>query len=550
MMVQDVREEDMAGIEAANLRTLSPALRAEYLRRGWWDDRTLGYTLLDWLSRHPQFEYGFYSPRGQEVTTFGAVRDQSLRLMEGLRRRGIGAGDVVCVYVPNSLPGALAFHAVPSLGAVLVPVAPFYGAKELRFILQRSKARILITAEAPAGGRLDTIAAMRRDLPDLEDVYVIGDAIPSGMRDYRELLGEAAMAALPKVDPDSVAAIAFTSGTTSDPKGVVHTHRSLLCETWLHMDATPTQKRPLLVGGPIAHVTGMLVGIFLQPCRHKPVHVMDGWDVPTVLRLMREHDWTAGAGAPVFMNAILHHPQTRDEDTARLENFAMGGSPVLESFIRLAESKGSFIVRCYGSTEHPTVTMGRLDDPDEKRRNTDGRVLEGAEIRVVDEEGHDLPAGEAGELISRGPDLMAGYIDPAMNAEHFTPDGWFRTGDIGTIDAEGYFTVTDRKKDIIIRNSVKISAMEVENCLLQLPGVTEVAVIGIPDARTGERTHAVVKLREGATPPTLDQMQSHLERVGLAKQKWPEGIEPIAEFPRTASGKIRKVDLRKQYAKG
>jgi acyl-CoA synthetase len=537
----------MAAIQAAAYRTISPDLRQDYLRRGYWDDRTLGHSLLEWLARAPDFAYGFYSPRGQQVTTFGAVHDLSLRLMEGLRRRGIGAGDVVCVYVPNSLEGALAFHAVPSLGAVLVPVAPFYGAKELRFILQRSRARILITAEAPAGGRLEAIAALRRDLPDLEDVYVIGDAMPAGMRNYRDLTGEAPIASLPRVDPDSVAAIAFTSGTTSDPKGVVHTHRSLLCETWLHMDATPPQRRPLLVGGPIAHVTGMLVGVFLQPCRRKPVHIMDGWDVPTVLRLMREHDFTAGAGAPVFMNSILHHPDAREEDFARLENTAMGGSPVLESFIRYAESKGSTIVRCYGSTEHPTVTMGTLDDSDDKRRNTDGRVLPGAEIRVVDEDGRDLPAGEAGELITRGPDLMAGYIDPKMNEEHFTADGWFRTGDIGTIDAEGYFTVTDRKKDIIIRNNVKISAMEVENCLLQLPGVVEVAVIGVPDARTGERTHAVVRLKAGETPPTLDAMQALLGRIGLAKQKWPEGIEAVADFPRTASGKIRKVDLRKLY---
>src|SRR6185369_9718858 len=301
----------MLQIDPWNLRTFSPELRRRYLKEGLWTDDPLGHSLLEWLGRNPELPYCFWSAKWSQQSTFGQVREQSLRLMTGLTRRGIGKGDVVCMYVPNSIEGALGFNAVTSLGAILVPVAPFYGTKELRFILGRSRARILITAEAPTGGRLETIAHMRRELPDLEDVYVITEeaaSVPSGMRNYRELVDHPPVAALPKVDPDSVCAIAFTSGTTADPKGVVHTHRSLVTENRLHMDAMPRQKRGVLVGGPISHITGMLIGVFLQPYRGKPVHIMDGWDVPTVLRVMREHDLCTGQGATVFMNSIFNHP--------------------------------------------------------------------------------------------------------------------------------------------------------------------------------------------------------------------------------------------------
>ncbi|HXC41311.1 MAG TPA: AMP-binding protein [Burkholderiales bacterium] len=539
----------MLQIDPWNLRTFSPELRRRYLKEGLWTDDPLGHSLLEWLGRNPELPYCFWSAKWSQQSTFGQVREQSLRLMTGLTRRGIGKGDVVCMYVPNSIEGALGFNAVTSLGAILVPVAPFYGTKELRFILGRSRARILITAEAPTGGRLETIAHMRRELPDLEDVYVITEeaaSVPSGMRNYRELVDHPPVAALPKVDPDSVCAIAFTSGTTADPKGVVHTHRSLVTENRLHMDAMPRQKRGVLVGGPISHITGMLIGVFLQPYRGKPVHIMDGWDVPTVLRVMREHDLCTGQGATVFMNSIFNHPDAGPEDIARLEDVAMGGSTIPIPFVELCESKGIKVARCYGSTEHPSITGGMLTDPLLKRQRTDGRALPGVEIRVVDEDGKDLPRGAAGELISRGPDLFAGYIDPAMNRDQFSGDGWFHTGDIGVIDEEGFFTVTDRKKDIIVRNGVKVSALEVENCLLQMPGLIEAAVVAGPSERTGEYGHAYVRVKPGATAPSLEEVRKHFERVDLARQKWPEVIEVIDEFPRTPSGKVRKIDLRNQ----
>jgi acyl-CoA synthetase len=534
----------MISIDPWNLRAMPKELRQRYLEQGLWDERSLGHTLLGWLEAKPKLPFRIWSTTRPQESSYGEVSTLARRLATGLQQRGIRSGDAVCIYVPNSVEGALGFYAVPTIGAVLVPVAPFYGMKELRFILERSGARILITAESAAGGRLEGIAAMRRELPKLEDVYVIGDKLPAGMRPYAELLAAEPLAQLPAVDPDSVAAVAFTSGTTSDPKGVVHTHRSLVSEVRLHMDTAPRQKRPLLVGGPISHITGMLIGIMLQPYRGVPVHIIEGWDVPLVLRAMREAGLTAGAGATVFLNSIFNHPDTRPEDIARLEDVPMGGSTIPIPFAEMCEANGIKIMRFYGSTEHPSVTGVPADASREKRHQTDGRALPGVEIRVVDEDGNTLPANTPGELVTRGPDLFAGYIDPAMNAELFDPQGWFHTGDIGVIDQDGYFTVTDRKKDIIIRNGVKVSALEVENCLLQMPALMEVAVVAAPDARTGEHGHAILRVKPGATVPTLDEIRAHLGRIDLARQKWPESIEVVDEFPRTASGKVKKFELR------
>jgi acyl-CoA synthetase len=534
----------MLTLDPLQLRANPAELRARYLRERWWDEGTLGRTLLGGLAARPELAFRIWSPLRPQQSTFGAVHGEALRLAEGLRRRGIRKGDVVCVYVPNSIEGALGFYAIPTLGAIVVPVAPFYGMKELRYILERSKARLLVTAEAPGGGRLEGIAAMRGALPELEDVYVIGSAPPAGMRRFEELVADGPLAELPAVDPDAICAIAFTSGTTSDPKGVVHTHRSMCAELRMHMAMLPRTRRPLLVGGPISHITGMLLGVMHYPLRQMPVHIADGWDVPLVLKAMLECDLTAGAGATVFLNSIINHPDATPAHLEKLEDVPMGGSMIPVPFAEDCERRGIRIMRIYGSTEHPTATACPLDAPREKRHRTDGKALPGVELRIVDEDGRDCPPGTPGELLTRGPDLFAGYIDAAMNAELFSGDGWFHTGDVGTLDEDGYFTVTDRKKDIIIRNAVKVSAVEVENCLLKMPALMEVAVVAAPDARTGEHAHAFLRVKPGATPPDLDAIRAHLAAIDLAKQKWPESIELVDDFPRTASGKVKKYELR------
>jgi acyl-CoA synthetase (AMP-forming)/AMP-acid ligase II len=215
-----------------------------------------------------------------------------------------------------------------------------------------------------------------------------------------------------------------------------------------------------------------------------------------------------------------------------------------------AAAHGIALVRAYGSTEHPSITGSTFDDPAAKRHATDGRPMAGVQIRLVDDTGADVATGEPGEIWSRGPDLCAGYTDPRLTAAAFDADGWFHTGDMGVLDADGILTITDRLNDVIIRGGENISAAEVEEAIVALDAVAEVAVVAAADARMGEHACAVVRLAPGAGAIALAAVTDHLERVGLARQKWPEELVVVDDFPRTAAGKIRKVDLRARLRAG
>ena len=347
--------------------------------------------------------------------------------------------------------------------------------------------------------------------------------------------------------PETVAVLGYTSGTTSDPKGVIHDHRTMLSEL-RHMKAWVNPGKPNLMGSPVTHATGML-GVLGPLTTGENVHLIDRWDPAHALEVMLEAGIGAGTGASVFLASLLDHPGFTPQHAAKMERVGLGGAPVPIALAERAASHGITIIRAYGSTEHPSTTGSWFTDPADRRHRTDGRALDGVELRLVDDEGADVPLGTPGEIVSRGPDLCLGYTDPALNAAAFDDAGWYHTGDIGVLDEQGFLTITDRVKDIIIRGGENISAAEVEGALQRLPGVAEVAVVAAPDARLGEHACAVVRLRPGAAPLTLADVTAHLTGVGLARQKWPEELRLVEDFPRTASGKIRKVDLRAQLRK-
>jgi acyl-CoA synthetase (AMP-forming)/AMP-acid ligase II len=222
----------------------------------------------------------------------------------------------------------------------------------------------------------------------------------------------------------------------------------------------------------------------------------------------------------------------------------MGGAPVPAAVIERASALGISIVRGYGSTEHPSTTSSLHDDDAEQRLRTDGVAQPGVDLRVVDDDGRVLPSREPGEIQSRGPDLCTGYTDPVLTKAAFDDDGWYSTGDIGTLDEHGRLRVTDRKKDIIIRGGEKVSAVEVEDLLLRIPGVAEATVVPAPDRRLGEHGCAFVRLHPEHDALDLATVRAHLERAGLARQKWPEELRVVHDFPRTPSGKIKKYALR------
>jgi acyl-CoA synthetase (AMP-forming)/AMP-acid ligase II len=536
----------MADPGTFELRTVDPASSRRYVSGGFWDDQSLGHLLADGLRDATAEPFTVRSDRRPYRGTLGEIDQLARRVATGLAARGIGRGDAVAFQLPNWPEAAAAFYAVAYLGAIVVPIVHFYGPKEVAYILRRTRVKALVTADR--FGHLDFVAnleAMRPELPDLEWVAVVGDDPGPHLR-FDDLLTGDPITAPIDVDPAAPALIAYTSGTTSDPKGVMHSHRTIGAEI-RQLGAAQPPAPPALVGAPVGHGIGMLAALLLPVWRRAPVHLIDVWDPARVLAAMLEDGLSSGQGATYFLVSLLDHP---DFDPARhvplMPIIGMGGAAVPVAVGERAEALGIVTTRAFGSTEHPSITSCSWQAPRDKRLRTDGVPLPGVEMRIVDEAARDCAPGEPGEIWSRGPDCFVGYTDPLLTQQAFTADGWYQTGDIGVVDDDGYLTITDRKKDVIIRGGENVSAVEVEELVLRIDGIAEVAVVAAPDPRLGERVCAFVRMQAGHEVPDVPAVRTHLEGAGLARQKWPEEVREIEEFPRTPSGKIQKFVLRQR----
>jgi acyl-CoA synthetase (AMP-forming)/AMP-acid ligase II len=526
--------------ERWGLRTVSDELSARYRDEGWWNDETLGQTVASGLERAGDVGFSVRSAVRPWTGTMGDVDRAARRLAGSLHSHGIRPGDVVLFQLPNWVEAGITFWASAYLGAAVVPVVHFYGPKEVEYILRVTEPDVVVTADR--FGHVEHMAFYDELLADRPgpEWLVVGEtpasALPARATPFADLLDGEPLTEPLEVDPDSPALIAFTSGTTRDPKGVIHSHRTIGCEARQLDEMFPTIGPPLITGAPVGHFIGMVSAFLVPLLRDRPVTMVDVWDPTEVLRLMREEGLGMGGGATYFLMSLLDHPDFTDEHLALMPFAGLGGSTVPAAVTERAERLGIKPYRSYGSTEHPSITGCALDDTAAKRLYTDGCALPGVEIRLDDE----------GEILSRGPDCCVGYTDSELTASVFDDDGWYRTGDVGVLDEDGYLTITDRVSDIIIRGGENISAQEVEELLLGLDAVAEVAVVAAPDARLGEHAAAFIRTRPGAEMPTLDEVRAHLSAAGLAKQKWPESLYEVPDFPRTASGKVQKFRLREQ----
>jgi acyl-CoA synthetase (AMP-forming)/AMP-acid ligase II len=529
------------------LRETEPALRERYLADGWWDDDTFARFIERRVASNPALRVRVWSDLRPAVTTAGELEARAAGLAGGFARRGLGPGDVIAYQMPNWLETLEVLWAGFRVGATMVPIIHFYGPREVEFILRQSGARALVTCSSfGAVDHLENLRTFRAGLDGLETVVISGDgpaagAVP-GAIDLADLQGGDPLAEPADVDPDTVAMIGYTSGTTADPKGVVHSHRSLLAEV-RQLAANMMHSDPTVMASPLAHMTGMLGGSLVPMQNGVPIELIDRWDPGRVLALMAESGIGAGGGATIFLTSLLDHPDFGPEHIAVMPRMGLGGAPVPAAVAARAEALGIKVTRAYGSTEHPSITGSTIHDPQHDRNATDGRPLPGVDIRLVDDDGAEAPVGEPGEILSRGPDLFVGYTDPALTAKVFD-GGWYRTGDVGVLDGNGCLTITDRVSDIIIRGGMNLSAAEIEERVASLETIAEVAVVAAPDARLGEHACAVIRVVPGATAPDLPELQAHLEANGLPRQKWPEELRVVEDFARTPSGKIKKRDLR------
>jgi acyl-CoA synthetase len=507
-------------------RVIPAELVETYTTNGWWTQETIPDLLADGLRAAPEAEFRVYSETRPWSGTFSEVEQMARRLARGLQRRGVGPGDVVAFQLPNWMEAAVTFWASAFLGAVVVPVVHFYGAKEIRHIIATAKPKAFITFEE--FGR-------SRHQPELySDVPIVGVV----GRDFDELLDDEPLTGHLDVSAAAPAVIAFTSGTTHDAKGVVHSHQTLGYETRQLAAAYPPGLERQLTAAPVGHFIGMLNAFLIPVLNGTPIYLTDAWNPAQTLALMLSDGLTFGGGAPYFVISLLDHPDFTSEHLDQMRYAGMGGSTVPAAVARRLHDQGVTVWRSYGSTEHPSIASTHYTAPAEKRMFTDGKALPGVEIRLTAD----------GEILSRGPDLCLGYLDDELTRTTFDDEGWYHTGDIGALDDDGYLSIVDRKSDIIIRGGENISAMEVEDVLQTLPGVAEAVAVAAPDDRFGERTAAVLRMKPGANLPTMDQLRAHFADNGLAKQKWPEEIHQVDDFPRTPSSKIQKALVRKMVA--
>jgi acyl-CoA synthetase (AMP-forming)/AMP-acid ligase II len=531
------------------LRDIPDAEARRFVAQGWWSDQSVGQRIADGLAANPGLPFVIHSQVRPWRGTFGDVLDLARRAASGLVERGVGPGGVVSFQTPNWIEGVVTFYAAALVGAVVAPIVHIYGTRETSYILGQCQPRVHVTATQ--FGHQDYLANLEAmsDRPDMQIVVIAGDG-PSGTIGFGDLLSAEPIDAPATVDPGAPALVGWTSGTTANPKGVIHSHQTVGAEVTQLAAGQAPSSRPTLIANPISHAIGMLGALLIPVVNGIPVHLLDQWDPREVLRLIESEDLNSAGGAPFFLTSLLDDPRCGDVHLERLHFQGMGGAPIPRAVVDRATRLGLTVFSKYGSTEHPSITGCNYDDPLDKRLSSNGRPMPGNEIRLVDPEGREVKPGEPGEILSRGPECFLGYTDSTLTAKVFDADGWYHTGDIGVLDLDGYLSITDRIADVIIRGGENISAAEIEEILLSLAGVAEVAVVAAPDPRMGEHAAAFVRMVGDHRVPDLHDVQRQLEAAGLARQKWPEELIAIEDFPRTTSGKVQKFVLRNRLRDG
>ena len=512
---------------------------------GLWPDRTLPEDFDRWAAISPDRVaiVDHNSMTGESTSlTYASLSQKVDRIAAGLARLGIGRNDVVSMQLPNWWQFVALHLAALRLGAITNPVMPIFREREMAFMLRLAETKLLVIPREYRGFRYEPMAdSIRADLPDLEHVLVIGG---EGGGAFERLLDANDRFAANRPAPDDVIELLYTSGTTGEPKGVMHTSNTLYSNVLpyaarMRLDRNDT----VLMASPLAHQTGFMYGIVMPLALGAKVVFQDIWNAAKAVDLIEEQQATFTMAATPFLSDMADEAARRPAAVASLRTFLSAGAPIPRALVRrAAEHLGANIISAWGMTENGAVTTTRIGDPPGKTFETDGCPMEGMEIRVVDEQGAPLPANAEGRLQTRGPSNFVGYLKhPEWYATD--ADGWFETGDLARIDSDGYVRITGRTKDVIIRGGENIPVVEIEGLFYQHPAIQEVALVAMPDPRLGERACAFAVLREDATL-TFSELIDFLKQRRVARNYLPERLEVVEAMPKTPSGKIQKVVLR------
>jgi acyl-CoA synthetase (AMP-forming)/AMP-acid ligase II len=480
--------------------------------------------------------------------SYRSIVAETASLCESLNRVGLVSGDTISFQLPNWREAVVINLAAAALGLIVNPISPIYRGAELRFILKDARSKLLfIPSQYRSTDYERLLEVLRPELPELQHVIIVRGAATENS--YEQLVheGRSRVRPLAKINPNAVKLVMYTSGTTGPAKGVLHSHRSIY-ET--HVDYRKIwdvdAQDVMLMPSPVTHGTGYILGLEVPFYTDASVAFMERWEPGRAIALIDELKATLCAGATVFLQDLVDAAGDFKDRLPSLRLFSCGGAAISPELIyRAAQATARCrALRVYGSTEAPLVTKGWPGAGDVSlSAETDGKISK-FDVKIIDSAGDSLPRGEAGEILLRGSPLMIGYTNPRDTEEAFDEEGFFRTGDIGIVTSDDALIITGRRKDLIIRGGENLSPKEIEDGLQKHPAVKEVAVVAMPHPRLGEAVCAYVIVRQGFEAPTLMDLVELLEQQGFARQKFPERLEYLESFPRTASGKIRKDLLR------
>lgn len=532
-----------------------PVRRPAMIEAGFWPDRTINQCLDEVVAAHPS-RTALTAVRLDGGTVTMTYRELALaadRTALGLHHLGVRAGDVVAVQLPNWWEFTVTYLACARIGAVMNPLMHIFRERELSFMLGHGEASVAIIPSMFRGHDFRAMYdGLRHEVPTLQHVIAVDDDGPDGFdarftgTAWEEQLGAAEILTATRPTPDDITQLIYTSGTTGEPKGAMHSSNTLFS------NIVPYAQRMglgsgdvVLMASPMAHQTGFMYGLMMPVILACPAVLLDVWDPARAVEIITDREVSFTMASTPFLNDLAGHAEVSGVAVPSLRTFLCAGAPIPGPLVERAQRVlGANIVSAWGMSENGAVTTTLLDDDPRRSVDTDGCPLPGAEVKVVDVDGAELPVGDTGRLLVRSCSNFGGYLKrPELNAtdEH----GWFDTGDLARLDEHGYIRITGRSKDVIIRGGENIPVVEIESLLYGHPAVAQVAVVAVPDDRLGERACAVVVTKPGQSFE-FDEMINHLSEARVAKNYLPEKLIVVDAMPTTPSGKIQKFKLRQQ----
>lgn len=528
--------------------------RAHSVAQGFWHDRTINGDLDACVTACPD-KLALTALRAESgVTTRFTYRELATmadRVAVGLARLGVERNDVVACQLPNWWQFTITYLACSRIGAVMNPLMHIFRERELSFMLKHGEAKVMILPKVFRGFDFEQmVTALQPELPHLKHLVVVDgtgansfDALLSGPA-WESEAGAQDILARHRPGPDDVTQMIYTSGTTGEPKGVMHTANTTMANIIpfaqrLHLSDDDV----VLMASPMAHQTGFMYGLMMPIMLKASTVLLDVWDPLKAIDLIRAEWVTFTMASTPFLTDLARSVDESGKTVPTLRTFLCAGAPIPGALVEQARRVlGSKIVSAWGMTENGAVTLIKPEDDDERAFTTDGCPLPGVELKVVDVDGNALPAGQSGKLLLRSCSNFGGYLKrPQLNATD--AEGWFDTGDLAQLDAQGYVRITGRSKDVIIRGGENIPVVEIENLLYRHPAIAMAAIVAYPDERLGERACAVVVPKPGQSID-LPSIIEFLKSQKVAVQYMPERLIVREAMPSTPTGKIQKFKLR------